>query len=139
MRKAWFLSIMVTVMFAVGGCNEEQLEQMDQNVSDANDIVGLIKGVLESPPARAWVPPDIQFYGAAGIALASVLLNSWQKVRSSLMTRTTKAIVKGIEVASNEVKTNPSNPIKDSIKTQMQLAGVYDRGNLLVDRLKLAR
>ena len=138
MRKAWFLSIMVTVMFAVGGCNEEQIEQMDKFVGDANDIV-TTGGVMLQSPAGAMLPPDIKLYGSVGLALASIILNSWQGVRSNLMKKTTKAIVKGIEVASNEVKTNPSNPIKDSIKTQMQLAGVYDRGNLLVDRLKLAR
>jgi len=29
--------------------------------------------------------------------------------------------------------------VKDYIKTEMQLAGIYDRGNTLVDQLKISR
>jgi len=140
MRKAWFLSIMVTVMFAVGGCDEEQLGQADKIVTDANDIVGLIKEALESPPARAFLPADIQLYGAVGIALASMVLNGWQEVKGSLMKKTTKAIVKGIEKERKACgDPNPTDPIKNSIKTEMQLAGIYDRANVLVDKLKISR
>ena len=139
MRKVWFISILVTVTFAVGGCDERQLEQIDPIVRDANDIVTAIGELLESPPARAFLPPDMQVYGAVAIALASIAVNGWQQIRGNLMKKTTKAIVKGIESAGKVTKTNPTNPIKESIRTEMILAGIYDKGNQLVDQLKVAR
>jgi len=129
------------VGFSVGtnfGCNEEQLKEIDQTVADANSIADAVSAALQSP-AGALLPPGFQLYGAAGIALVSIALNSWQKVRSILMTKTTKAIVKGIEAAEKGNKPNPTNHIKDAIRTEMILAGVYDSGNQLVDRLKITR
>jgi len=98
----WFIVLVTIIMLMViliGGCDEQQLEQIDPIVRDANDIVTAIGELLESPPARAFLPPDIQVYGAVGIALASIAVNGWQKVRGTLMKKTTKAIVRGIEVA----------------------------------------
>jgi len=145
MNKIMFSAAMIVTMFAisgpffVGGCTEEQIEQVDRVVTDANDIVAGVKALLESPPARAFLPPDIQLYGAVGIAVASMVVNGWQQVKGSLMKKTTKAIVRGIEVAEKVEKPNPTNKIKESIKTEMELAGIFDRGNTLVDQLKVAR
>ena len=138
MTKVRFLAVIVFTMFAVTGCEESQLRQADQVVADANSIVSAVGGVVYSP-AGALLPPGFQLYGAAGIAIASVLLNGWQKVRANLMTKTTKAIVKGVEAATKDIKTNPTNPIKEAIRASMITAGIYDRGNLLVDQLKVAR
>lgn len=138
MNKVTFLAIITVLMFAAIGCDETQLRQADQFVTDANNIVTAAGGVIQSP-AGALLPPVFQLYGASAIALASIALNSWQKVRANLMTKTTKAIVKGIESAGNVTKTNPTNPIKESIRTEMILAGIYDKGNQLVDQLKVSR
>ena len=120
------------------GCEEQQLERADQIVTDANSIVAAGGAILQSP-AGALLPPGFQLYGAAGIAIASVLLNAWQKVRANLMVKTTKAIVKGIESVERETKSNPTNPIKVAIRQEMITAGVYDKGNQLVDQLKVSR
>ena len=55
------------------------------------------------------------------------------------MKKTTKAIVKGIEAAEKQQKPNPTNPIKTAIGKEMTAAGIFDRGNQFVDRLKIAR
>ena len=123
---------------AIPGCDEEQLGQADKIVTDVNDLKVIVGQLLESPPARAFLPPDIQVYGAAGIALVSIIVNGWQKVRSILMTKTTKAIVRGIEIA-DKPKSNLMSAVKRSIETQMKLAGVLDKGDKLVDQLKISR
>ena len=137
--------LVVTVCLIVGfsmgtnfGCEEMQLERMDRIVADANSITAT-GGLLLESPAGDMLPPVIKLYGAVGLALASIAVNSWQKVRSVLMTKTTKAIVKGIDAVEKQAKTNPTNPVKESIRTEMIKAGVYDRGNQIVDKLKLAR
>lgn len=126
------------VGFSIGtnfGCELQQLERMDRIVSDANDLVAA-GGAMLGSPAGALIPPDIRLYGAAGLAIASVVLNSWQKIRGNLMKKTTKAIVRGIEIA-DKPRSNPMSAVKSSIKTEMELAGVYDRGNRLIDRIKV--
>lgn len=122
---------------SIAGCDERQLERADRIVSDANDLVTTGQVIMDSP-AGQFLPPDIRLYGTVGLALASLGVNGWQKVRSVLMTKTTKAIVKGIE-AADKPKSNPMSAVKSSIKAEMEHAGVYDKGNQLVDRLKLAR
>jgi len=128
----------LVTLFAVVGCTEEQIKQVDRTVADANDIVAGVAALLETPPARAFIPPDIQLYGAAAIAMTSIVFNGWQKIKGNLMKKTTKAIVRGIEVA-DKPKSNPMSAVKKSIETQMKLSGVLDKGNKLVDQLKVAR
>jgi len=129
---------MVTLVAVGGGCNEKQIKKVDVIVGDVNDIVAGVEAALESP-AGDLLPPDYRLYAAAGVALASIAINSWQKVRSTLMTKTTKAIVKGIEANEKQKKPNPTNHVKEAIRCQMIDAGIYDRGNRLVDRMKIAR
>jgi len=138
MTKVRLFAVIVFTLFAVTGCNETQLRQADQVVADANNIVSAVGGVVYSP-AGALLPPGFQLYAAAGIAIASIALNSWQKVRANLMTKTTKAIVNGIESAGKETKPNPTNPVKVAIRAEMITAGIYDKGNQLVDQLKVTR
>ena len=122
----------------IGGCDEAQLRQADQIVTDANSIVTAAGGLVQSP-AGALLPPGFQLYAAAGIAIASIALNSWQKVRANLMKKTTKAIVKGIEAAEKVTKPNPTNPIKAAIAAQMKQAGIFSQADDLVNQLKAAR
>ena len=137
MRITWFLSILVTMTIVAAGCEERQLERADVIVGDVNDIVAGVGALLESP-AGAMLPPDIKLYAAAAVALASIAVNSWQGIKGNLMKKTTKAIVKGIELADKQ-KANPMSKVKKSIQDEMILAGVFDRGNQIVDKLKLAR
>ena len=138
MTKVRFLAAIIVLMFAAIGCDETQLRQADRIVTDANSVVTAVGGVMQSP-AGALLPPGLQLYGAAGIAIASIALNSWQKVRANLMTKTTKAIVNGIESAGKETKPNQTNPVKVAIRAEMITAGIYDKGNQLVDQLKVTR
>lgn len=135
----WLKSIIiVTILLTVTSCEEQQLERVDKIVTDANSVAAAGGAVLQSP-AGALLPPDIRFIGAAALAIASIAFNSWQKVRANLMKKTTKAIVKGIEAAEQVDKPNPANPVKAAIGDQMRAAGIYDKGNELVDLLKVSR
>ena len=138
MTRMTFITVIASLILFSTGCDETQLSQADRIVTDANNIVAAVGGVMQSP-AGALLPPGLQLYGAAGIALVSIALNSWQKVRANLMTKTTKAIVKGIEASEKETKPNPTNPIKSAIRQEMIKAGIYDLGNQLVDQLKVSR
>jgi len=140
MRKVWFLSIMVTVMFAVGGCDEEQLGQADKIVTDANDIAAGVQVFLSSP-AGAAVPPDWRLYGALGAGVVSIIANGWQQFRNGTMKKTTKAIVKGIEKVERQGNPKPAETaaVKEAIAKEMITAGIFDRGNTLVDQLKISR
>jgi hypothetical protein len=122
----------------IGGCEEKQLERIDRIITDANDVVSGVGAVLQSP-AGALLPPDLRLYGTIGVAIASVGVNAWQKVKGNLMKKTTKAIVKGIEKGQGDPKTNPVSKIKAAIGQEMRTAGIYDKGNQLVDQLKVAR
>lgn len=121
------------------GCEEQQLERIDVIVGDVNDIVAGVGALLESPPAKAFLPPGFQLYGAIGVAIASVGVNAWQKIKGNLMKKTTKAIVKGIEKGQVDPKTNPVSKIKAAIGQEMRTAGIYDKGNQIVDQLKVSR
>ena len=138
MTRKLFVSIIFIVILFSTGCDEAQIRRADRIVDDVNDIVTTGRIVLQSP-AGALLPPDLKLYGAAAIAIASIVVNSWQKVRANLMKKTTKAIVRGIESAEQDQKPNPTNKIKEAIGTEMKLAGIYDQGNQLVDQLKVAR
>ena len=119
-------------------CEEQQIERADRIVTDANDVVSGVGAVLQSP-AGALLPPDLRLYGTIGVAIASIVVNAWQKIKGNLMAKTTKAIVKGIESVEKQAKTNPANPVKAAIRQQMITAGIFDKGNQLVDQLKVSR
>ncbi len=136
------ITVFLGLVTFTAGCDEEQLKSFDKIVTDANEIVTTGQGVLQSP-AGALLPPDLRLYGTIAIALASIGVNSWQKVRAVLMTKTTKAIVKGIENADEDVLKKAGNPLRSSVKqeirNEMQAAGIYDKGNKIIDQLKIAR
>ena len=138
MTRKLFTTIIFMVISFSTGCDETQIRRADRIVDDVNDIATTGRIVLQSP-AGALLPPDLKLYGAAAIAIASIVVNSWQKVRANLMKKTTKAIVRGIESAEQDQKPNPTNKVKEAIGTEMKLAGIYDQGNQLVDQLKVAR
>jgi len=132
------VTLMIVISGIFSGCDEQQIGRIDRIVTDANDVVSGVGAVLKSP-AGAMLPPGLQLYGAIAVAIASVGVNAWQKIKGDLMKKTAKAIVKGIELAERELEPNPKSKIKEAIGTEMKLAGVYDRGNKLVDQLKVAR
>lgn len=57
------------------------------------------------------------------------------------MTKTTRAIVRGIErtdKAHREANPNPAADVKASIGVQMEAAGIKSAGNKIVERLKIS-
>ena len=138
MLKVSFLAVVLMMAMMFGGCEEQQLQRVDRIVTDANEIVAAGGSVLQSP-AGAMLTPGFQLYGAAGIAIASIVLNAWQKVRANLMTKTTKAIVKGIEAVTSEEEVNPTYKVKASIAAQMKKAGIYSQADDLINKLKISR
>lgn len=127
----------LVTLFAIG-CEEQQLERADQIVTDANSVITAAQGALASP-AGALLPFDLKLAGTVFVAVASILLNSWQGIKGNLMTKTTKAIVKGIEASEKETKPNPLNPVKAAIAKQMIQAGIYSQADDLINRLKVSR
>lgn len=138
MVKVSFLAVLLISITMFIGCEEQQLQRADQIVTDVNSVVAAGGAVLQSP-AGALLPPGFQLYGAAGLAIVSVLLNAWQKVRSNLLTKTTKAIVKGIEASEKLIATNPSNPVKAAIAEQLKQLGIYSQADDLINQLKASR
>jgi len=139
--KKWIFGIVIGVMLIVTpiGCDEEQLRTVDRVVSDVNSVSTGARAVLETPAGQA-VPADIRLMIELALGLVSAGTIGWQKWRSGIMTKTTKAIVRGVEQtapAGNpdpDVRTN--NLVKMNIQQQMIKAGVFDQGNRIVDRLK---
>ena len=84
-------------------------------------------------------PGTAETYGAIAAIIASLGFNIFQKRKGDVMKKTTRAIVKGIEQAEHEKKTNPKNHVKDAIKIQLRAAGIYNQGDDLIRQLKIIR
>ena len=135
----YFAAILILVgglVSTIAGCNEDQLVMADRIVTDANAWADQGRLVLHSPAGQT-LPPDVRLYGTLATALVMGGAAAYEKWRLSQMSRTTKAIVKGIESAEKEITVNPTNPVKAAIALEMRKAGVFDVGNKIVDRLKI--
>lgn len=122
----------------LASCNEEQIARADQVAAGVGTAVTTGQQLLESPTGQV-LPPDWRLYGSIAVAVGSIAVGAYEKWRLTVMTKTTKAIVKGIEKAEERLAVNPTNPVKECIGKEMRSAGIYDQGNRLVDQLKLAR
>ena len=116
-------------------------DALDQYVTDANTVATVAKTVLETPAAQA-LPPPVGLYGALATTLVTGGAAAYKQWRLSQMSKTTKAIVRGIEAAEQPTATeapgNPHSQVKTAIAIEMRKLGVYDVGNKLVDRFKLS-
>lgn len=126
------------VLCALCGCSEQQFSRADRTAADVNNLITAGQAILATPAAAA-LPPDWRLYGSMAVAAGSIVLGAYKQWRLTLMTKTTKAIVKGIERSEDQVKTNPKNPVKEAIGKEMRAAGIYDQANQLVDQLKIAQ
>lgn len=138
MKSMLFSLCVLCALCGFIGCTEQQLSQADRTAADVNNLIAAGQGLLATPAAAA-LPPDWRLYGSMALAAGSIAVGAYKQWRLTLMTKTTKAIVKGIEKSEDQVKTNPSNPVKEAIRKEMRAAGIYDRANQLVDQLKIAR
>lgn len=134
------LSAILLVCLGSDGC-EKEFERIDKTAQATKEITVEGEKFIESP-AGEYIPPEIkQAIGVVG-ALALILANGWQAWRNQTMKKTTKAIVKGIEDAENlsNMSGNSKSPnsVKDCIEAEMKAAKIFDRGNKIVDKLKIA-
>jgi hypothetical protein len=137
-RQSSIVFFAVFCLLSVAGCTEEQLGQADRTAADVNNLITAGQAILATPAAAA-LPPDWRLYGSMAVAAGSIVLGAYKQWRLTLMTKTTKAIVRGIEKSADQVQTNPANPVKEAIGKEMRAAGIYDQANQLVDQLKIAR
>jgi hypothetical protein len=137
-RPSSIVFLAVFCLLPLSGCTDEQLTQADRTAADVNNLITAGQAILATPAAAA-LPPDWRLYGSLAVAAGSIIIGAYKQMRLTLMTKTTKAIVKGIEKSEDQVKTNPANPVKEAIGKEMRAAGIYDQANQLVDQLKIAR
>lgn len=137
MRRLWYVTIILIVLSISSSCTEEQMQQVDKAAETTKKVTVEGEKILESPTGQ-YVPPDIKFIVVLAGALASGLANAWQEWRLKTMTKTTKAIVKGIEKSTDPEAGHSTDEIKNAIADEMKAAKVYDRGNKIVDRLKIS-
>jgi len=136
MRHFIILATLTAALF-VAGCTEEQIRDIDKKVSDVNNAATIITSTAGDTPIGAMLPADWKLYLAMAATVTSGAANIWQKLRGDLMKKTTKAIVKGIEATVPKRTANPGDPVKANISANMKEAKIYDKANLLVDKMKL--
>lgn len=124
------LAMLAIMTFA--GCLEA-----DKAVQDVNTVATTAKTILDSP-AGQFIPPDIRFYATLALGLLAGGTAAFKQWRLKQMSKTTKAIVRGVERAVGGFAGNADNPlpVKSTIAAEMRKLGIYDAGNKLVDRLK---
>ena len=138
MKKVKFTIILcILTLLALAGC-EDFLRTGDELIADANKVAGGARAILESP-AGQMIPPDLKLYGLLGIAIINGVVIGWEEWRNKQMKKTTKAIVKGIEQASNPEKA--TSEVKVNIAEEMRKQGgdkFYAKANKIVDKLKIS-
>ena len=125
------------VILILAGC-----EALDRAASDANDVAAVGRQVIDSPAGRL-LPPDVRLYGSLAVSVVMAGAAGYKQWRLAQMSKTTKAIVRGIEAAERQPGDEATvgkvvNPVKVAIAAEMRDFGIYDAGNKIVDRLKIS-
>ena len=107
--------------------------RLQQGVAAAKDVLGAVSDAATGKGGSA------ERYGPLAALLASLAVNYFQKRKGDLMTKTTKAIVKGIEASEKQTKSNPTNPVKMEIAGQLKRLGIYSQADDLINQLKVSR
>lgn len=130
----WVFAGMGIGLVILAGC-----EALDRFVTDANNVASTTKIILDSPAGQA-LPPPVGLYGGIATTLIMGGAAAYKQWRLSQMSKTTKAIVRGIEASGKPAGEEAGNPsqVKAAIAVEMRKLGVYDAGNKLVDRLKVS-
>ena len=140
MKRCTFTTI-IFLLATLAGCNEAQRQTVDEIVADVNTVAVGGQAVLQSPAGAAIPSPAKEIAGLV-IGLAGAGVATWTEWRRRTMAKTTKAIVRGIEqVDRDHQTTNPTNPaseIKDRIALNMRALGVVDKGDKIVNKLKIS-
>ena len=128
MKRIRIVLICVAIMFLTS-CTKPQKIKVDQLAETAAHVAAGGEAVLQSPIGQL-VPPDIRFYMTLAGAVIMAAVGGWQKYRKDQLTKTTTAIVRGIE-SQDDCKA-----VKTAIAGAMKSIGIYDAGNKIVDQLK---
>ena len=125
--------ILLAAISQIAGCLA-----MDEAVTDVNTVATTAKTIIDSPAGRL-VPPDYRLYGSAAAAAIAAAAAAYKQWRLPQVTKTTKAIVRGIEKVATRRPQATENPgtVKKAIAMEMRRLKIYDTGNAIVDRLKL--
>ena len=139
MKRIVFTLIVLSAA-AIAGCNERQWRQADKAVADVNNVAVGARAVLESP-AGAAIPTPVK--EIAGVVVTTLLggAAAYQTWRKNQMTKTTRAIVRGVEMIDREHRVenpNPARNVKDAIGLCMEAANIKTTGNKIVERLKIS-
>ena len=128
------VSLAVLAIITFAGCLE-----FDDAVQDVNTVATTAKTVLDSPAGRM-IPPDVRLYRSLAVSAVMAGAAGYKQWRLAQMTKTTKAIVLGIESQQLMSRVDPENPVtaKTAIAAKMRDLGIYDTGNKIVKRLKLS-
>jgi len=136
----WMVPCMITIpiciVILIAGC-DEFFTKGDEIIQDVNMVAVGARAVLDSP-AGPLIPPDLRLYGLLGIGLINGIVIGWEEWRNNTMKKTTKAIVKGIEITDNPGKA--TSEVKRNIAAEMRNQGgdrFYAKANKIVDRLKI--
>ena len=122
-----------TAMKAPAATVEKVAATVDVGAATVDTGATAGKAVLDSPAGQL-VPPDIRFYASLAFGLLTSGAAGYKNWRLAQMSKTTKAIVRGIERAGADTPAPPS--VKVAIGAEMRKLGIYDTGNKLVDRFK---
>ena len=129
--------MIVAVCFLLAGCNEQQIEDVDEFLADANSVGSGITEFVRGP-AGAIFPPIVRTMAEVlGLSLAAAL-GLWQKVKHNLTKGALKAVTKGVD----NLKDSDAATVKKEIAEQMKaLSGntrtlTYSRLNAEVDKAK---
>jgi len=118
-------------------------EVLDKIEGDIDKTVLLRQGAQAAKDVVEIVAdgPGAEQYGAIAAIIASLGFNVYQKYKGGVMKKTMKAIVKGIDNVDRRENPKPeiTAAIKKSIGSEMRIAGIFDRGNVIVDQLKVSR
>lgn len=129
--------VVMCLMMMLAGCDGVQQAVVDpesglNKTADAINEAAMTVGAIAASPAAASIP-EIWTKLALGVsALLSVGYNGYQGVRNSILKKTTRSIVRGIEHAPDDAQ----GAIKPLIQSEMESAKILPQGKAIVAQLK---
>ena len=123
--------VVVGLLAAAAGCNEDQLRRADRIFGDVNSV-GQTIAQLPDSPAGPLIPPDVAaIMKILGIGAAGAYA-VWQKIRANGTMKTLKAVTAGVEATDEAVQAT----VKGAVGEAMKAAGIYARGKAIVNEAK---
>lgn len=133
-------SILCAAMFGLTGCDEEQLQKVDNIVGSVKPITEVGEQILESP-AGAVIPPQYIGMTKAAGTLALIAAATWFKIREkqavSREAKTSDKLDITKQTLSCVVQAVESpNDTKPTVKKMLQESYIYPDGKRIIDEAK---